>query len=133
MICLDTTFLIQLWRNRQSPTHPTTLLLAENPTEIFVVPVGAAGEFLEGAAYISPSRLKAAATFLTMFRVGTASLDTAHHYAEIVADLRHRKLLSGISKADLWIAAWAVEHQTRLATRNVKHFCEVRDLQIVSY
>ena len=133
MICLDTTFLVHLWRNRQDPSHPSTQLLIHNPTEIFAVPVAAAGEFLEGAAYISSSRLKEAVNFLILFEVGSASLETAHHYARIVADLRHRKLLSGVSKADLWIAAWAVEHQAKLATQNIKHFQNVSELRLISY
>jgi predicted nucleic acid-binding protein len=109
MICLDTTFLIHLWRNRQDPSHPTTQLLAQNPTEVFAAPVAAAGEFLEGAAFISASRLADAKRFLVLFEVGLASLETARHYARIAADLRRRKLLAGASKADLWIAAWALE------------------------
>lgn len=133
MICLDTTFLVHLWRNRQDSSHPSIQLLIHNPAEIFAVPVVAAGEFLEGAAFISPSRLKEAMTFLTLFEVGTASLETAQHYAQIVADLRHRKLLSGVSKADLWIAAWTVEHQAKLATQNTRHFQNVRELQLISY
>lgn len=133
MICLDTTFLIQLWRSRQDPAHTTTQLLSQNPTEVFVVPAAAAGEFLEGAAFISAARLKEAVSFLTLFEAGVVSLDTARRYAEIVADLRHRKLLAGVSKADLWIAAWAVQYGARLATRNVRHFEHVPDLQIIPY
>jgi predicted nucleic acid-binding protein len=133
MICLDTAFLIHLWRNRQDPSHPTTQLLAQNPTEVFAVPVAAAGEFLEGAAFISASRFAEALRFLALFEVGLASLETARRYAQIVADLRRRKLLAGASKADLWIAAWAVEHQAALATQNAKHFRHVEGLRLIPY
>lgn len=133
MICLDTTFLIHLWRNRQDPSHPTTQLLVQNPTEVFAVPVAAAGEFLEGAAFLSAARFAESLRFLGLFAIGPASLETARHYALMVADLRRRKLLTGTSKADLWIAAWAVEHQAALATQNEKHFRHVEGLRLISY
>lgn len=79
MICLDTTFLIQLWRNRRLADHPTARLLAENPAETIAVPVAAAGEFLEGAAYIFATRLTDAVHFLTLFELGPNSLQTARH------------------------------------------------------
>ena len=133
MICLDTTFLIDLWRNRSNPSHPALMLLTENRGEAFAVPVAAAGEFLEGAAYLSSSRFQEGLFFLRQFAPGNLTIETARHYADIVANLRRKNQLAGTSKFDLWIAAWAVEHNAELATRNVRHFEHVPELKIISY
>ena len=133
MICLDTTFLIDLWRNAGKKDHPTIKILETNRGVRFAVPSHGAGEFLEGAAYISKDRLKDALVFLQMFTVGTAGLETAMHYARIVSDLRSRSLLKGVSKADMWIAAWALEHGCKLITRNARHFENITGLQLGSY
>ena len=133
MICLDTTFLIDLWRHRNHPSHPATALLTQHPTDVFVVPVMAAGEFLEGAAFISEKRFQESLSFLSLFEFGPNTIETAKQYALIVSDLRNRKLLKHKSKADLWIAAWALEHHIRLVTQNVKLFQVILDLQLITY
>jgi predicted nucleic acid-binding protein len=55
------------------------------------------------------------------------------HYAKIVSILREQKLLPGISKPDVWIAAWAIEHGAVLVTGNKKHFQRIQKLELVSY
>ncbi len=133
MICLDTTFLVDLWRNRSVPSHSTKEVMAQRRAEIFVVPIPAAGEFLEGAAFISQARFQEGLLFLRQFEWGDITIETAKHYAMIVADLRNQKLLSGISKFDLWIAAWTIEHSAELVTRNFRHFQNVQGLKWISY
>ena len=133
MVCVDTTFLIDLWRNRGDPVHPACRLLAELAGEVFVAPAPAAGEFLEGAAVVSESRLRESLAFLRMFELGDVTLDVALHYAQAVAELRGRHLLVGRSKHDLWIAAYALRHQGRLATRNARHFEGITGLELISY
>lgn len=61
------------------------------------------------------------------------SMETAGCYAHIVSDLRKRNLLKGASKADLWLAACALEHKAKVATQNVKHFEMVSGLDLVSF
>ena len=133
MISLDTTYLVHLWRHRDDSAHPAHRVLREHPTDVFAVPVSAAGEFLEGAAFVSEPRLTDAVHFLGLFEVGSATLDTAHYYARIAADLRRTDSLVGVSKADLWIAAWTLQHGAQLATKNVKHFSRIPDLPLISY
>jgi predicted nucleic acid-binding protein len=87
---------------------------------VFAVPVTAAGEFLEGAAFVSDDRLIDGVRFLSMFRIGDVSLETARQ-------------LTGISQADLWIAAWALQHVAMVATANVRHFARVPELQLLPY
>lgn len=133
MICLDTTFLVHLWRHRDDTEHPVHDVLRDHPGEVFTVPVTAAGEFLEGAAFVSGERLVDGVRFLNMFRIGDASLETAREYARLTADLRRADQLAGVSQADLWIAAWALQHAATLATANLRHFQRVPGLKLLPY
>ena len=131
-ICLDTDFLIDLWHSRKFADHPAKKALARYPGEVLVVCAPVAGEFLEGAAYISEECLNDAIIFLSLFEFSGITKQTAVQYARTVAQLRRSGSLAGASKADLWIAAWALEHQALLATRNRRHFERVKGLRIIN-
>jgi predicted nucleic acid-binding protein len=133
MICVDTTFLVDLWREKDLGTSSARRLMAEHAGEELAVPAHAAGEFLEGGAAVSPERLGESLAFLRLFRVGEVGVETALRYARIVAHLRSSAALAGRSKPDLWIAAWAVEHSAPLATRNTKHFEGVPGVRLLGY
>jgi predicted nucleic acid-binding protein len=133
VICLDTTFLIDLWRNAGNSDHPAVIVLNKHKGEMFAVPSHAAGEFLEGAANISEERYQESVRFLRLFQIGILGFETAKKYARIVSMLRAKSLLHGISKPDMWIAAWALEHGSILITRNQKYFREVPDLKLYDY
>ena len=133
MICVDTTYLIDLWRQRNLADASTRTLLEMHSGEEIAVSAHAAGEFLEGGATVSSDRLRDSLLFLRLFRIGEVGLETARHYALIVARLRTESLLQGLSKPDLWIAAWAIEHGAPLATRNVQHFERIAGLQLLRY
>lgn len=133
MICVDTTFLIDLWRDKAPSGSPARDLLAAHAGENFAVPAHAAGEFLEGGAAVSEQRLAESLQFLRLFRVEEVGVETALRYAKIVAALRREKALPGRSKPDLWIAAWAVEHAAPLVTRNPRHFGGIEGLEVLSY
>lgn len=133
MICVDTTFLVDLWREKDLSSSPARALLAAHPGEDFAVPAHAAGEFLEGGAAISEERLGESLQFLRLFRIGEVGVETAVSYARIAVQLRRKSALHGRSKPDLWIAAWAVQHAARLATRNTKHFGGIENLTLIAY
>ena len=133
MICVDTTLLVDLWREKRALATPARNLVAAHPGEEFVAPAHAAGEFLEGGATISPQRLAESLQFLRLFRIGEVGIETALSYARIVARLRSESALEGRSKPDLWIAAWAAEHAAPLATRNQKHFARIPGLELIGY
>ncbi len=80
---------------------------------------------------VSPRRFAESLEFLREFTIGAAGIETAEWYAKTVNDLRQRNLLSGLSKPDPWIAAWALEHGCALAARNTKH-SHVKRLDLVS-
>lgn len=133
MICVDTTFLVDLWREKDEPASAARIVLTQHPGEEFAVPAHAAGEFLEGGATVSPERLAASLAFLRLFRIGEVDVETALSYAGIVANLRRTSALAGRSKPDLWIAAWAAQHSAPLATRNGKHFQGIPDVRVIGY
>ncbi len=133
MICVDTTFLVDLWREKGLQSSAPGTLLAAHRAEDFAVPAHAAGEFLEGGASVSRERMAESLRFLRLFRIGGVGIETALHYAQIVAYLRRDNSLSGRSEPDLWIAAWAIEHAAPLATRNTRHFQQVPDLDLLDY
>ena len=133
MICVDTTFLIDLWRNRDDADHPVVKVLEKHHGETFVVSAHAAGEFLEGGASISEQRFLDALRFVRMFEIAEVGIETAIHYARIVSHLREASLLAGSSKPDLWIASTSLEHGASLVTRNARHFEHVPDLSVVEY
>jgi predicted nucleic acid-binding protein len=133
VICVDTTFLIDLWRQSSDPGSTAAGVLAAHAAETFVVGAHAAGEFLEGGASVSAARLRESQAFLASFSVMDVDLDTALHYARIVAHLRSVSKLAGRSKPDLWIAASAVRHASPLVTRNARHFDAVPGLPLIGY
>ena len=133
MICVDTTFLVDLWRNVGREDAGSVQLLRQHAGQVIAVPAHAAGEFLEGGAAVSEQRFEASLEFLRMFALGQIGMETAEQYARIVADLRQRSLLSGMSKPDLWIAAWALEHGCPLATRNTRHFKPIHQIVLLNY
>ena len=133
MICADTTFLVDLWRRKDLSESPARGFLAMHPGEVFAVPAHAAGEFLEGGASVSGERLQDSLAFLRLFRIGHVTLETARRYATIVSSLRRENALHGRSKPDLWIAAWAIEHDAQLVTRNTRHFGDIPGLRVASY
>ena len=133
MICVDTTFLVDLWRNSGRPEAGCVQLLNDRSGEVFAVPAHAAGEFLEGGASISKKRFNESLTFLRLFAVKQVGIETAEHYAHAVAALRAKRRLAGMSKPDLWIAASALEHGCPLVTRNLKHFEALEHLELLPY
>lgn len=116
-----------------SPDHPAVRVLADHPAEGMAAPAHAAGEFIEGAASVSEERLQKSLKYLRLFNPGTIDFETTEHYGRIVSDLRKRSLLSGASEADMWIAAWSLQHGARLATRNVRHYESVTGLTLLPY
>lgn len=133
MICVDQVFLVDLWRTRDLFDSPVREFLVAHPAEEFVVPVHAAGGFLECSAAVSSARLDQARAILKLFRIGLIGLETANQYAALVSQLRRSSALGRRSKSDLWIAAWAIQHSAPLVTGDKRHFRDIPDLELISY
>jgi predicted nucleic acid-binding protein len=107
--------------------------LLAHAAETLIVPVAAAGEFLDRAAMVSPVRFQQALKLLRLRRVVPADLELAREYGRLVSDLRQRKLLTGKSHNDLWIAATARIHGAALLTRNPADFRGIPALEVIGY
>ena len=133
MICIDTTVLIDEFRAKGDLSAPVNRALLAHGAETLIVPVAAAGEFLDGAAMVSPARVQEALALLRRRNVVPSDLDSAEHYGSIASSLRRERKLDNRSHNDLWIAATAKCHGARLLTRNPKHFQAVEGLDIIGY
>jgi len=133
MLCLDTDALIHLWRSQRKPEHPIRRTLAQYPDEILSICIATVGEFLEGACHVSKERYRQSLAFLDKFDIRQLDMETASIYARIVSELRREKRLSGVSKADMWIASSALQHNGKLVTRNERHFKDVPGLTLLSF
>ena len=133
MICIDTTVLIDEFRARGNRDAPVNRALLAHGAELLIVPVMAAGEFLDGAAMGSKPRFDEALEILRRRRVVAADLETAQHYGRIVALLRRAKALAGKSQNDLWIAATAHSHGAKVLTRNAADFERIPGLEVLGY
>ena len=133
MICVDTTVLIDEFRAKGDLSAPVNRALLAHGAETLIVPVAAAGEFLDGAAMVSPGRVQEALFVLRRRNVVPSDLDTAEHYGSIASSLRRARKLDSRSHNDIWIAATAKCHGARLLTRNPKHFQAIEGLDIIGY
>ena len=133
MICVDTTVLIDEFRAKGDLSAPVNRALLAHGAETLIVPSAAAGEFLDGAAMVSPARVQEALLLLRRRKVIPSDLDTAEHYGSIASSLRRARKLDSRSHNDLWIAATAKCHGARLLTRNPKHFQAIEGLDIIGY
>lgn len=133
MICIDTTVLIDEFRAKGNLSAPVNRALLAHGAETLIVPTAAAGEFLDGAAMVSPARLQEALFLLRRRKVVPSDLDTAEHYGSIASSLRRPRRLDNRSHNDIWIAATAKCHGARLLTRNPKHFHAIEGLGVIGY
>lgn len=133
MICVDTTVLIDEFRAKGDLSAPVNRALISHGAETLIVPAAAAGEFLDGAAMVSPARVQEALFLLRRRNVVSSDLDTAEHYGSIASVLRRARKLDSRSHNDIWIAATAKCHGARLLTRNPKHFHTIEGLAVIGY
>jgi tRNA(fMet)-specific endonuclease VapC len=125
----DTTFLIDLWRERGRP-GAAIRFVSEHSGAVVGLPWMAKGEFLRGAIIAGHMHDEVEA-FLDVFIVVWPTEETLHRYATLYADLR--KASQQIGPNDLWIAAAATERDLPLLTRNAGEFSRVQGLTLMDY
>ena len=125
----DTTFLIDLWRERGRP-GPALRFVEQHSRAVVGLPWVAKGEFLRGALLAGQAR-EAVEPFLDSFLVVWPTEATLRQYAGLYAALR--KANSSIGPNDLWLAACALERALPLLTRNTAEFSRVKGLALVDY
>lgn len=126
---IDTTFLIDLWREQRKP-GPATRFAREHAGETAGLSWMAMGEFLRGAysAGVTRDQLE---PFLEAYLIVWPGRKTLVQYAQLFADLRKVNQLIGPN--DLWMAATALELGVPLVTRNDEEFGEVKGLTVWRY
>jgi predicted nucleic acid-binding protein len=125
---IDTTFLIRLWRERQSSREHRFIAL--HTDDSVAMPWVVKGEFLRGAILAGQDE-EEISRFLDRYPTKWVTEDTLRQYAGIYMSLVRSRLMVGVN--DLWIAASALEHGLPLLTRNVSDFRRVDGLQVVEY
>lgn len=124
----DTTFLIDLWRERQV-SGPAMRFAAEHAEATVAIPWIVKAEFLRGAFIARQG--EAAELFLKSFMTVWPGETTVRIYAELFGELRAANAMIG--PHDLWIAACARELKVPLLTRNVEEFSRVSGMEALNY
>lgn len=133
-VLLDTTFVIDLERERRRPAvtkggaGPAQAFLQRHGTTPLYLPFTAVGELAAGESLADKDLWK---TLLGYFRVIESTPQVCWQYGALYRYLKTNGLLIGGN--DLWIAATALAHDLPLVTRNEKHFRRVPDLEVISY
>jgi len=125
----DTTFLIDMWRERGKPCAALRFV-EKNGQAVCGLPWIAKGEFLRGA-WLAGHIHDSVEAFLNSFLVVLPTEATVRHYAELYLQLRKVNALIGPN--DLWLAACALERKLPLLTRNAGEFARVKGLTVVDY
>lgn len=126
---VDTTFLVDLWREQAREGPAITFARANDETVLFV-PWIVKGEFLRGALAAGHA-CDVIKSFLAHFKTVFPTEDTIRTYAEVYAWLKSRNQMIGM--ADLWIAASTLERGARLISRNTREFRRVPNLCVLDY
>lgn len=127
-LLFDTTFLIDLEREKLRGPGRAHAFLAVHPDAEACICWTVAGEFAEGFGGIHHPACKALLDRLTVIEIGEAAAD---HYARTARALRVSNQLIGTN--DLWIAAAALAAGLPLVTANTAHFTRVPGLQVMGY
>jgi len=129
-VALDTTFLIDLQRERASARvdRGATRFLQTNPATELLLPVVALGEYLEGFDDPESEQASALPRCLKMLNMTPA---VAALYARESRRLRAAGSLIGAN--DLWIGCIAKANSLPILTRNTDHFARIADLEVIGY
>lgn len=128
-ILIDTDVLIDLERDRGRQRLDE--LLGDEPLAISVISVS---ELLHGVLRASGAARTRRRAFVEHVLAGMEAVPITEPVARV-----HAELWAGLSDRgepigahDLWIAATAVAHGLRVATRNAAHFARVEGLRVVA-
>lgn len=130
LVALDTTFLIDLQRERtrglrEGPAHR---FLAEDPERELHLSITALGEFSEGFEDPDDPVLRTVRELHVLLVIDE---ETALEYGRIARELRAAGRLIGTN--DLWIAATSLRHGIPLVTGNSHEFARIDGLEVISY
>ena len=120
---LDTNVVIALFASDRA------ILKRKKRAEKIFVPCVVVGELFYGAYHSThvPKNIAQVEAFAAASAVLTCDTETGQYYGEIKNQLR--KVGRPVPENDIWIAAFARQHELTLVSRD-RHFQEVNDLQL---
>ena len=127
-LILETTFLIDLERERLRGAGPALRFLEEHKNSQLYITHTVCGEFAAGLSMSIRARWEA---FVRPFRVLPWTEEVDWHYGTVFRHLQINGQLIGSN--DLWIAATALAHDVPLVTANTAHFRRVPGLRFLGY
>jgi predicted nucleic acid-binding protein len=128
LIAVDTTFLIDLQRDKGGARKVIKDFLELHAEDIFCVSVTALGEFAAGFPDINHPAFLAVKR---QFQLSEYDEAVSLAYATIYRNLKTRGSLIGAN--DLWIAASAIRYGASLVTRNQEEFERIPGLRVLGY
>lgn len=133
MVCLDTTFIIDLIKGKDEITTLENQLYEKNeqlattaPTVIEII----RGIHLKNIT-IKENEKRKIEELLSSIEILTLDKESAKGAGKIHANLINRGEDIGLS--DVMIASICIQNNETLLTRNIKHFERIKDLKIESY
>jgi predicted nucleic acid-binding protein len=127
-LILETTFLIDLERERHRGEGPAFRFLRSRPeSRLFLTPT-IRGELAGG---LTLSKREDWLSFVEPFHVLPINQDAEWCYGETFRLLRKRGILIGGN--DLWIAAVCLARSMTLVSANLRHFGRVPNLRVLGY
>ena len=127
-VSVDTSFLIDVQRERRRGDGPALAWLRANDEVELLLSVVALAEFSEGFASLDDPLVVSIAERHTLLPIDA---ETALLYSRVTRDLRRAGDLIGTN--DLWIACCSLRADAPVLTANTDDFGRVRGLQVVDY
>lgn len=131
MVCLDSSFIIDIWKGRKEAVEMKDNLKKRG--ESFLIPSPVVMELSLGAHLSKHTSIEKQK--IEQFLLGNKVLDfdmfSAFRAGEIIAELEKKG--QAVESEDVMIAAIALKNNESLITRNIKHFERIKGLNLESY
>ncbi len=131
MVCLETTFLVDILRGNEKAK--SILESIDNENDIKAIATPSIMELISGA--IANPKIKGekdkVINFINSFAIFDLNKESSILAGEIEAGLSQKG--ETIEPEDIMIAAICIKNKETLVTRNKKHFEKIPDLKIMSY
>ena len=131
MVCLDTSFIIDVLRGDQHAKKVMDEIIADNDTTSIASPT-----LMELQTSIALNRRgMKEKNLIDKIRASSVVLPLDYESATRAGDIEAELILSGetIPPVDIMIAAIVLQHNEMLLTRNSKHFTHIPGLEVKTY
>ena len=131
MVCLDSSFVIDLWRGDKAAVEMKNMLKQKG--EDFFIPTLVVMELSTGAQLSrrADTEKQKIMQLLSESKILDFDCESAFRAGEIRAELEKKN--ESIDSEDIMIGAIALQNNESLVTRNIKHFEKISGLKIEKY